>query len=74
VALDEYGDIPGQGGTQLATMDTMLPDKIVHHANTGHSDGKTTFWLYTGRPKGVSLEEWERFTQERWDRIFSKKE
>lgn len=38
-------------------------------------NGSTEFWLTAPRPKGTSLDEWERLQQEKWDRIFhSKKE
>jgi hypothetical protein len=72
VGLDEYGDVPGQGGAQYATMDTMLPDKNLHHSNTGHKNGNITFWFYTSRPEGISVEEWERTTRDKWDYAFSK--
>lgn len=70
---DEYGDIGRVSGTQWATMDTVLPQKDLHIANTKVGPGGTvTFWLHQPRPQGVSLEEWEQITQDRWDRIFRK--
>ena len=73
--VDEYGDAPGEKGSHYATMDTILPDKMIHHANTGHgASGSSTFWFYTGRPEGVTIEEWESVGQSRWNRAFSPKE
>ena len=44
---DEYGDIPGQGGNQYATLDTVLPEKDLHHQGTiPGPGGALTFWLY----------------------------
>jgi hypothetical protein len=36
--------------------------------------GKLEFWLTRPRPTGVSIDEWEEIQQEKWDKIFSKKE
>ena len=36
---DEYGDIPGWGGTRYATMDTVLPEKAVHVQGTARGPG-----------------------------------
>jgi hypothetical protein len=72
---DEYGDVPGMPGTHYAEMDTVLPDKIIHHRGTSHgANGSITFWMYGPRPNGTTIAEWDRVTQERWDRIFGPKE
>jgi len=34
--------------------------------------GRLEFWLSRPRPKGFSVDEWDRLEQERWDRIWSK--
>ena len=55
-------------------MDTVLPEKDLHVSNTiPRSNGRLEFWLMQPRPTGVSLEEWEAFTQARWDRAFGSK-
>jgi hypothetical protein len=56
--LDEYGDIPGQVGAQYATMDTVLPDRNIHHngTSTHGTQGAVTFWMYNppyAHPRGV---------------------
>jgi len=49
---DEYGDIPGQGGNRWATMDTVLPDKVVHVQGTSHGPGgSVTFWMFNPQRK-----------------------
>lgn len=68
---DEYGDIPGEGGSQWATMDTVLPDADLHTRGSINRAGNLEFWVTSPRPRGVSYEEWERITQKRWDRAFS---
>ena len=72
---DEYGDIPGQGGNQWATMDTVLPDRDLHVAGTVLGPGgKLTFWLTAPRPKGMSFEAWEAQRKRNWDKAFAKRE
>lgn len=36
--------------------------------------GKLEFWLSRPRPKGYSVDEWDRLEQTRWNRIFGKQE
>ncbi len=51
--LDEYGDIPGLGGSQYASLDTVLPEKDLHvQGTTLREGGRLTFWLFNppGRP------------------------
>jgi hypothetical protein len=71
--MDEYGDMPGQGGTQLATMDTVLPDADVHTKGTIRkgSYGDIVFWMSTPRPKELTIEEWDAYRQKRWEKAFS---
>ena len=71
---DEYGDIPGRGGTKWATVDTILPDHDIHTQGTIRTPTGTRFWLTQPRPMSISVEEWEKQCQEKWDRIFPKKE
>ena len=61
--------------TKYATIDEIDPaDKIEHVSGTiEHVGGKLTFWLTPGRPKGVSMDEWEARRQANWERIFGKK-
>ena len=62
-------------GNKWATMDTVLPERDEHVRGTIRGPGgKLTFWLSQPRPKGVSTDEWEALCQERWDKIFPKKE
>jgi hypothetical protein len=72
--LDEYGDVPGESGVQYATMDTVLPDKDLHVNGTINRGGNLEFWLTQPRPRGVSVEEWDKITQEKWDRAFKREE
>ena len=72
--LDEYGDIPGQGGSQWATEDTVIAEHDPHIGRTSRGPKGTSFWMTAGRPESVSYEDWERYTQARWDRAFGKKE
>ena len=72
VKRDEYGDIPGQGGTRYATMDTVLPDHDIHTQGTIRTSRGTRFWLTQPRPKGCGYEEWEARQQANWDRIFKR--
>ncbi len=45
--MDEYGDVPGQGGNQYATLDTVLPESNIHHQGTiPGPGGRLTFWMY----------------------------
>ena len=70
---DEYGDIPGQGGSHYATADTILPDSDLHVKGTiPRSGGRLEFWLTQPKPSDVSVSEWDRITQEKWDRAFSR--
>ena len=70
---DEYGDIPGQGDSQYATMDTVLPDANLHVRGTiPRKGGRTEFWLTSPRPRGMSMEEWDEITTDRFDRAFGK--
>jgi hypothetical protein len=69
--IDEYGDVPGQGGSQYATMDTVLPEANSHVRGTfPGTGGALTFWMMQPRPEGADQEEWDRKTQARWDRAF----
>jgi len=34
--------------------------------------GKLEFWLSRPRPRGVSIDEWDRLEQAKWNRIFKK--
>jgi hypothetical protein len=73
--IDEYGDAPNEKGSHLATIDTVLPDKMIHHRGTSHGPGgSTTFWLYGPRPYGVSIADWDRITQDKWNRAFARRE
>ncbi len=72
--LDEYGDIPGQGGGQWATEETALEDHDIHTRGTVRTGRGVQFWMTSGRPPGWSPEAWEEYTQARWNRAFAKKE
>jgi hypothetical protein len=68
--VDEYGDIPGQGGNQYAAIDTMIDGANPHISGTIPHGTSLTFWLSQPRPRGMSYEGWERHTQYRWDKAF----
>lgn len=59
---------------QYATMDSVLPGKILHKRGTIERSGKLEFWLSQPCPRGVSIDEWEEIQQAKWERIFGKKE
>jgi len=70
-ARDEYGDIPGHGGNQYATMDTVLPEANPHVGGTitRTRGGRqvTEFWMTAKRPPGYTREEWDAITTARWE-------
>ena len=62
-------------GSEWATMDTVLPEADLHVRGTiPGPEGKLTFWMMQPRPKGMSLNEWDAITAERWNRAFARKE
>lgn len=74
---DEYGDIPGKAGNQYATMDTIRTDAEFTDVHTKGSIRKgtgTEFWMTSPRPKGWSYDEWEEYTQDRWDKSWGQGE
>lgn len=74
---DEYGDFPKDGGNQYATMDTIRTDAAFSDVHTKGSIRKgngTEFWMTSPRPKSWSYEDWEEYTQDRWDRAWQKGE
>jgi hypothetical protein len=71
--VDEYGDIPGQGGNQYAAIDTVIDDADPHVRGTMTRGTSLTFWMVQPRPPSVSFEDWERHTQALWDRAFGVK-
>ena len=72
---DEYGDVPGQGENQYATMDTVRTDAAytdVHIKGSIRRGSGVEFWMTSPRPKGWSYKAWEKHTQDRWDRAWRK--
>lgn len=59
---------------EYATMDTIEDDADLHIRGTIPRPGRLEFWLTQPRPRGMSIEEWEEITRNKWDRIFGKKE
>ena len=58
-----------------AYADEINPDdKILHISNTIPTARGRQWWLYEARPKGMTIDEWDKETQAKWDRIFGKKE
>ena len=56
-----------------ATMDTVLPDHDPHTRGTiSGPGGSLIFWMTRPRPDGWTYEEWERYTQDRWNQAFAK--
>jgi hypothetical protein len=75
VPVDEYGHSGRTGGVHWATEESVLPISNLHISNTKVGPGgSVSFWLFPPRPKGYTPEEWEQVTQDRWNRIFPKKE
>ena len=53
----------------LDDIDEVEPD--LHIKGTiPKAGGKLVFWLGIPRPKGVSIDEWEKIQQDHWDRAF----
>jgi hypothetical protein len=74
-SLDEYGHRGRVSGVHWATAESVLPDKNLHVDNTRVGPGGSVgFWMRQPRPQGVSPQDWEQITQNRWDRIFGPKE
>lgn len=62
-------------GTEYATPENELPYvPDLHVRGTVKRPDSITFWLSRPRPKGMSVDEWDRLEQEKWQRIFGKKE
>ena len=67
-------------GNEYATPENDLPyvpDLHVRGTVTsgdGRGGTKLQFWFYSPRPKGVSIDEWDRIRLEKWEDIFGKKE
>jgi len=62
--------------TEYATEDNDLPyvpDLHIKGTISRGTNGSREFWLTRPRPRGVSIEEWDRLEQEKWDRIWGKK-
>ncbi len=63
--------------TKYATFDEdtgYTEEADLHKRGTIPRGTKLEFWLTTPRPKGVSIDDWEEIQQQKWDRIFGKKE
>ena len=64
-------------GTSYATFDEATGYTTEANPHIGGTIPRGTsieFWMTAPRPKGVDFDEWERKEQEKWDRIFGKKE
>ena len=64
-------------GTSYATFDEetgYTTEKNEHIGGTVSRGTSTEFWLSRPRPKGISIDEWDRLEQEKWERIWGKKE
>ncbi len=59
-------------GTEYAEVDTILPEKDLHTKGTINRAGKLEVWMTQSRPKDIGFDEWEKITQEKWNRIFKK--
>lgn len=60
---------------EYATMDTIEDDADPHISGTiPRASGKLEFWLSAPRPAGVSIDEWDKLQQAKWNRIFKRKE
>jgi len=55
--------------------DSGEPDLHIGGTIVKSRNGKisTEFWLSRPRPEGVSIDEWDRLEQEKWDRIWGEK-
>ena len=62
-------------GNEYATPENELPYvPDLHIRGTVKKPNGLTFWLSRPRPVGVSVEEWDALEQQKWNRIFGKKE
>lgn len=62
-------------GAEYATLDSAYKvDADPHIGGTiTRAGGKTEFWLTIPRPSHISLDEWEKLQQEKWEKIFGKR-
>ncbi len=60
--------------TTYATLDTVLDEQETHIKGTIPRPKGLEFWLSRPRPHGVSVDEWEELEEQKWERIFGKKE
>lgn len=65
--------------TEYATPENDIgsePDTHIRGTITrgdGRGGTKLEFWLTRPRPRGISVDEWDRLEREKWDRIFGDK-
>lgn len=61
---------------QYATLDDLDTIQADPHISgtIPRPGGATEFWLTAPRPRNVSIDDWERIQQDKWERIFGKKE
>ena len=60
---------------RYALMDDAVMDDTPNTHIKGtieRSGGRIDFWMAAPRPEGVSVDEWEKIQQAKWDTIFPK--
>ena len=62
--------------SEWATVDTInRDDKIEHISGTlEKAGGKLVFWMTQPRPKGITMDDWDKMQQDKWNKIFGKRE
>ena len=59
-------------GNYWATPENDTGEADLHISGTIPRPKGLEFWLSRPRPKGISIDEWDRLETEKWERIFPK--
>lgn len=61
-------------GQEYGTLESAYEvEAALHTRGTVRRARSIDFWLTRPRPEDVSIDEWERLEQSKWERIFGKK-
>ena len=59
-------------GTSWAKVEDIIPESEPHVRGTIPRPRGLEFWMTAPRPKGYTVDEWDRIQTEKWERIFKK--